>query len=89
MCVNYLYVHLSHHVMSKYFMLHPDMPAVLRLLVTLLISEQVEDNATLDISGDVRSTPSLALVTIKDHDLTQEEFEKLLPMPEPQRCYEW
>ncbi|KAK0233650.1 hypothetical protein IW262DRAFT_1305065 [Armillaria fumosa] len=88
-CLNYLYAHLSHYAMAKAFLLHPDMPSILRILINLLIQEQVEETVTMDITGAVRTVPSQASVTTQDHDLSQEELEQLLPLPEPERCYEW
>lgn len=89
-CLNYLYVHVSHMSMAKAFLLHPDMPGVLKLLVGLLLTEQqtLEEKVTLDVTGTVHTVPSTT-VTTRDHELTKEELEGLLPKPEPQRCYDW
>lgn len=89
-CLNYLYVHLSHMAMARAFLLHPEMPGVLRLLVSLLLSEQevLEEKVTLDVTGTVHTVPSATLMT-RDHELTREELDNLLAKPEPQRCYEW
>jgi chromatin structure-remodeling complex subunit RSC9 len=87
-CLNYIYTHLSHPPMAKAFLLHPDMPSVLRLLVSLLLSEQVEESVLVDISGSVQTVPAL-VVTTRDHELTKDELDDLLPKPEPQRCYDW
>ncbi|KAJ7751315.1 hypothetical protein DFH07DRAFT_826883 [Mycena maculata] len=86
--LNYLYMHLSHPAMAKTFLLHPEMPSVVRLLVGLILSEQVEETVTLDVTGTVHTTPSVA-VTVRAHELTKEELEGLLSQPEPQRCFEW
>ncbi|KAJ7161405.1 hypothetical protein C8R43DRAFT_333607 [Mycena crocata] len=86
--LNYLYMHLSHPAMAKTFLLHPEMPGALRLLVSLILSEQVEETVTLDLTGTVHTTPSVA-VTIRNHDLTKDELDSLLSQPEPQRCFEW
>ncbi|KAJ6604833.1 hypothetical protein DFH09DRAFT_1123912 [Mycena vulgaris] len=86
--LNYLYVHLSHPAMAKSFLLHPEMPSMLRLLVSLILSEQVEETVTLDVTGTVHTTPSVA-VTIRNHELTKPELDGLLGEPEPQRCFEW
>lgn len=87
-CLNYLFIHLSHPPMAKAFLLHPDMPNVLRLLVSLVRSEQVEETVSVDIGGTVHSVPAL-LDAKRNHELTQDELEELLPKPEPQRCYDW
>ncbi|KAF8216041.1 hypothetical protein K438DRAFT_1799972 [Mycena galopus ATCC 62051] len=87
-CISYLYTHLSHPAMAKAFLLHVEMPGVLRLLVSLILSEQVEETVTIDVTGTVLTTPIVA-VTIRDHELTNEERDGLLSQAEPQRCYEW
>ncbi|KAI0275010.1 hypothetical protein BC834DRAFT_921193 [Gloeopeniophorella convolvens] len=87
-CINYLYAHLSHPPMAKAFLLHPDMPSALKLLVTQILSEQIEDTVSLDIGGPVHTAPA-QVVLIKDHELTKEELDGLISQPEPQRCYEW
>ncbi|KAJ7110040.1 hypothetical protein C8R44DRAFT_634892 [Mycena epipterygia] len=86
--LNYLYVHLSHPAMTKAFLLHPEMPSTVKLLVSLILSEQVEETVTLDVTGTIHTTPSIA-VTMRDHELTKEELDGLLDQPEPQRCFEW
>lgn len=87
-CLNYIYVHLSQPPTVKVFLLHSDMPATLRLLVSLLLSEQVEEMVSVDIGGEIHASPSLTLPT-RDHELTEDELNNLLEQPEPQRCYEW
>ncbi|EIN13967.1 hypothetical protein PUNSTDRAFT_56613 [Punctularia strigosozonata HHB-11173 SS5] len=86
--LNYLYAHLSYSSMVKAFLLHPGMPSVLRLLVSLLISEQAEETVTHTI-GEPATTVPATVATTKVHELTEAEFNELLPKPEPQRCYEW
>ena len=89
-CLNYFYLHISHMSMAKAFLLHPEMPGVLRLLVSFLLKEQqsLEEKVTLDITGNVRIVASSVLST-RDHELTKDELDSLLPKPEPQRCYDW
>ncbi|PFH49696.1 hypothetical protein AMATHDRAFT_62679 [Amanita thiersii Skay4041] len=89
-CLNYLYAHISHVSMARAFLLHSEMPSVLKLLVNVLLSEQplLEEKVTLDITGSVHTVPSIHLST-RDHELTAEELEPLIDKPEPQRCYEW
>ena len=87
-CLNYLYAHLSSPAMAKSLLLQPEMPSILRLMVSLLLSEQVEEIVSLDIGGVVPIAPALSPST-RDHELTEEELEILLEKPEPQRCYEW
>ena len=87
-CVNYLYAHLSHPPMAKAFLLHPDMSSALKLLVTQMLSEQIEDTVPIEIGGPVHTAPAEA-VLIQDHELSKEELDGLIALPEPQRCYEW
>lgn len=86
--LNYLYVHLSYPAMAKAFLLQNEMPSTLRLLVSLLLSEQVEENVTVDVGAPVRIVPASTMST-RDHELSQEELDDLLNQPEPQRCYDW
>ncbi|KAF8665261.1 hypothetical protein AX16_000282 [Volvariella volvacea WC 439] len=86
--LNYLYTHLSHSHMAKAFLLHPEMPGVLRLLVSLLIHEQVEEKVSFDVTGVIHTVPATTTST-RDHDLTPEELQSLLEKPEPQRCFDW
>ena len=87
--LNYLYAHLSHPPMAKAFLLHPSMPSTLRVLVSLLLMEQVEEEVSVDITGTVRTISANTTFVTPDHDLTTEELERLVPMTEPTRCYEW
>jgi chromatin structure-remodeling complex subunit RSC9 len=87
-CINYLYAHLSHPPMAKAFLLHPDMSSTLKLLVTQILSEQIEDTVPIEIGGPVHTAPAEA-VLIQDHELSKEELDGLIALPEPQRCYEW
>jgi chromatin structure-remodeling complex subunit RSC9 len=87
-CINYIYSHLSHPPMAKAFLLHPDMSSTLKLLVTQMLAEQIEDTVPLEIGGPVHTAPAEA-VLIQDHELSKEELEGLIAQAEPQRCYEW
>ncbi|KAI0068086.1 hypothetical protein BV25DRAFT_1818450 [Artomyces pyxidatus] len=86
--VNYLYAHLAHPPMAKAFLLHPDLSSTLKLLASQIISEQIEDTVTISVGDAVHTAPAVK-VTTRDHELTKEELDSLVPMPEPQRCYEW
>jgi chromatin structure-remodeling complex subunit RSC9 len=87
-CLNYLYAHLSHTALAKAFLFHSEMASVLKLLVSLLLTEQVEETVTLDVTGTIHTAASLAVST-RHHELTKEELDNLIEKPEPQRCYEW
>ena len=56
--------------------------------VSLILADQMEENVSFEIGGPVYTAPSQSF-TASDHELTKEELETLLPIPEPQRCYEW
>lgn len=89
-CLNYLYVHISHPAFARAFLLHSEMRSVMKLLASFILQEQalVAESVSLDVTGSVHTVASTATHT-KDHELTQEELEKLLELSEPQRCYEW
>jgi len=89
-CLNYMYCHISHPSMARAFLLHPEMPGVLRVLASLLLHEQqsLEKTYTLDITGPIHTAPSASQVT-RDYELTKEELDELVSKPEPQRCYDW
>lgn len=87
-CINYLYTHLSHPPMTKAFLLHSELAATLKMLVIIILSEQVEETVSLPLSGPIHTAPALA-ETSRVYQMPQEELERLLPIPEPQRCYEW
>ncbi|KAF9535663.1 hypothetical protein CPB83DRAFT_842122 [Crepidotus variabilis] len=88
--LNYLYAHISHPSMARAFLQHPEMPSVVKVLASLLVHEQqgLEKTYTMDITGPVVVVPPSSQ-TNRDHELTQEELESLIPRPEPQRCYDW
>ncbi|CAA7265913.1 unnamed protein product [Cyclocybe aegerita] len=89
-CLNYLYTHVSHPSMARAFLLLPEMPGVLKVLAGLLIHEQhgLEQTFTLDVTGTIHTVSSTSQST-RDHELTKEELDSLLPKSEPQRCYDW
>ncbi|KAI0719972.1 hypothetical protein C8T65DRAFT_634478 [Cerioporus squamosus] len=86
--LNYLYAHLSHPPMTKAFLLHPRMPGTLRLLVSLILADQMEETVAIDCGPTVYTAPAQT-VTVSNHELTKEELDHLVAIPEPQRCYEW
>lgn len=89
-CLNYLYMHVSHPPLARAFLLRPEMPGVLKILVSLLLSEQhnLEEKVTVDVTGTIHTVPSTAQAT-RDHELTKEELDGLVEKSEPQRCYDW
>jgi chromatin structure-remodeling complex subunit RSC9 len=64
------------------------MSSTLKLLVTQMLTEQIEDTVPLEIGGPIHTAPAEA-VLIQDHELSKEELEGLISQAEPQRCYEW
>ncbi|KAI0095090.1 hypothetical protein BDY19DRAFT_916245 [Irpex rosettiformis] len=87
--VNYIYTHLSHPPMTKEMLLADDLSTTLRLLVLVMLAEQEVETVSLEIPGPIFTTPAREDLVGHIHHLTQEEFDRLLPMQEPQRCYEW
>ena len=86
--LNFLYANLACAPMARAFLLHPKMPSTLRVLVLLLLKEQVEEVAMVDLCPP----PAVALAVPPDTvDLVlgPEELETLGTMEEPKRCYEW
>jgi chromatin structure-remodeling complex subunit RSC9 len=85
--LNYLYVHLSNASMAKAFLLHPDMPSTLRLLVQLILSEQKEEIMAVPIL----STPVFpsGYMHTRFRGLSKQEADVIGVMPEPERTYEW
>ena len=86
--LNYLYAHLSYPPMTKAFLLHPRMPGTLRLLVSLILADQLEETVAYDCGPTVHTAPAQTS-TVTNHELTKEELDHLVGIPEPQRCYEW
>ncbi|KAH9898210.1 hypothetical protein C8Q73DRAFT_788413 [Cubamyces lactineus] len=86
--LNFMYAHLSYPPMTKAFLLHPRMPGTLRLLVSLILADQLEENVSFEIGMPVYTAPAQSYVA-RDHELTKEELDKLVSISEPQRCYEW
>lgn len=87
-CLNFLYTYLSHPPMAKAFLFHPDMPGVLKVLVSLLLQQQVEELVSAEVGPPVRTMPAVPSTT-RNHEMTLDEYNTVLPIPEPQRCYEW
>jgi len=89
-CLNYMYTHLSHPSMARAFLLHTEMPSVLKILASLLLQEQraIEKVFTTDVTGPIHTAPSTSLST-RDHELTKEELDALVGKAEPLRCYDW
>lgn len=86
--LNYLYTHLSYAPMTKAFLLNKELSVTLKMLVLIMLNHQEEEMVTVDVGERAHTAPA-RFEGDKDHELTREEFERLLPMPEPLRCHEW
>ena len=86
--LNYLYTHLSYAPMTKAFLQSKDLAGTLKMLVLVMLSQQDEETVTVEVGEPSCTAPALVEAD-RDHELTREEFDHLLPMAEPQRCYEW
>ena len=78
----------SMHTGMKLLLLHHLRLYLYLLLVLHLLHGQHEELVTLDVPGPVFTAPAEA-ENVKEHHLTAEELESLMPMPEPARCMEW
>ncbi len=86
--VGFVYAHLSYPTMTKAFLLHPDMPATLRLLVGYIVAEQTEEDSVLDISAPRHLAPIVKTRHV-NYELTGSELENIGTLPEPERCFKW
>lgn len=87
-CINFLYSHLAYPPMTKAFLMHPDMPATLKLLVGLIISQQVEEKAVKDISAPKHMAPVVKVKSIP-FELVGADLERIGSLSETERCFEW
>lgn len=87
-CLNYLYAHLGHPAMAKAFLVHPQMPSTIKLLIVFLLSQQVEETVNVDICPPAVTAPIAHWDTV-DFELSKAELDNLAALPEPDRCYEW
>lgn len=85
-CLNYMTVHLSHPPMAKAFLRHPKLPSVLRILVSVVLAEQVTETASLEVA---QAAPSVASQQLEAKVLSPAEISRLAEMMEPQRSEEW
>jgi chromatin structure-remodeling complex subunit RSC9 len=86
--LDYLFTHLSYAPVSKLFLMSPQMPEAVKLLVAVLRLEQREEYR----SQELPPLPVLAITappTHKDYQLSLEELQKLIPIPEPARSIQW
>lgn len=87
-CLEFLNAYTTHPSLLKAFLLHPDMPGVLRVLVSLLIADQVQERVNIDLGEPMHTIYPVKVYTTL-HEIVGEELETLSAKPEPERCYEW
>ncbi|KAG9124026.1 Chromatin structure-remodeling complex protein rsc9 [Ceratobasidium sp. 392] len=86
--LDYLFTHLSYPPASKAFLMSPQMPEAVKLLVAILRLEQRDEYRSHELPP--QPTPvSVAPPTHKDYELSPEELQKLIPVPEPARSIQW
>ncbi|KAG8697732.1 Chromatin structure-remodeling complex protein rsc9, partial [Ceratobasidium sp. 395] len=86
--LDYLFTHLSYPPASKAFLMSPQMPEAVKLLVAILLLEQRDEYRSYEPPPQpqpVTVTPP----THKDYELSPEELQKLLPIAEPGRSIQW
>ncbi|CAE6400718.1 unnamed protein product [Rhizoctonia solani] len=86
--LDYLFTHLSYAPVSKAFLMSPQMPETVKLLVAVLRLEQREEirSQPLPPTSSPANPPA---PTHKDYQLSLEELQKLIPIPEPGRSIQW
>lgn len=86
--LDYLFAHLSYAPASKAFLMSPKMPETVKLLVAILRLEQREEYRSQELPPAPVAT-SAAPLTHKDYELSQDELQKLIHVPEPARSIQW
>ncbi|KAF8603967.1 hypothetical protein BDV93DRAFT_472354 [Ceratobasidium sp. AG-I] len=86
--LDYLFAHLSYAPASKAFLMNPKMPETVKLLVAILRLEQREEYRSQELPA-VPVAASSAPPTHKDYELSLDELQKLIPIPEPARSIQW
>ena len=87
-CLNFIYAHLSSPPMTKAFLLHPDLPHVLKVLVGYILAQQGKEMATLDITAPGHQVPIVKTESVIDEP-SEDELQRLGVLSEPERCYQW
>jgi chromatin structure-remodeling complex subunit RSC9 len=86
-CVMYLFAYLSNQAMAKAFLHHQDMPTALRLLVQLLISDQVETTTQVKIIDP--ASPVSSTASGRTRRLMKVEADLIGRISEPGRTIQW
>ncbi|CAE6427068.1 unnamed protein product [Rhizoctonia solani] len=87
-CLDYLFAHLSYAPVSKAFLMSPQMPEAVKLLVAVLRLEQREEIRNHDLPPAPAPANPLP-PTHKDYQLSLDELQKLIPVAEPARSIQW
>jgi chromatin structure-remodeling complex subunit RSC9 len=84
--LEYLLAHLANPTLAKAFLHHPDLSAILRLLVLQILYDQklIAENVSLTVHSSAKD-PSL----FNSFELPKEEMESLTLLLEPGRASEW
>ena len=86
-CLDYLFAHLSHPPAAKAFLLHQDMTNTLKVLVTLLVTDQPLGPRQQPLGPATLTAPQQPSVPL--YQLTADELQALINTPEPQRSMDW
>lgn len=84
--LEYLLAHLANPALAKAFLHHPDLPAILRLLVLQILYDEklIAENVILSVPSSAKD-PSL----LSSFELPKEDMESLALVLEPGRASEW
>lgn len=86
-CLDHIFAHLSYPAASKSFLLHPEMPNMIKVLVNILRMEQKEETKSQAIGPPVKTF--VEEKAREDFELSQEQLIALAAKPEPDRAFEW
>lgn len=88
--LEHIYIHVSNPASARAFLLHPQLPNLLKVLSSMIITEQrwtVED-VSIDLTKPQRSLP-LDPRAWSNYEMPKAEFDEILVKEEPKRCHEW
>jgi chromatin structure-remodeling complex subunit RSC9 len=88
--LEHIYIHVSNPASARAFLLHPQLPNLLKILSSMIITEQrwtVED-VSIDLTKPQRSLP-LDPRAWSNYEMPTAEFEEIRVKEEPKRCHEW
>ncbi|KDQ20295.1 hypothetical protein BOTBODRAFT_27711 [Botryobasidium botryosum FD-172 SS1] len=85
--LDYIFTVLMHPPAAKAFLLRLEMPSTVKMLVALLKAEQPEEIKEIPIGPPIRTDQVEA--KREDYVLTEEDKQRLIPMAEPERSFDW